>query len=71
MKLVGTFSISEVIFIVTKLYTHYSLLNLNFQPYQALTIAELTAWVIFLVLINTGIKIVKSLKIIVIGQYYL
>jgi hypothetical protein len=62
IKLFGTFSISEVVFIVTKLYIHYSLLELNFQPYQALTIAELTAWVIFLVLINTGIKIVKLFK---------
>jgi hypothetical protein len=62
IKLFGAFSISEVVFVVTKLYIHYSLLELNFQPYQALTIAELTAWVIFLVLINTGIKIVKLFK---------
>jgi hypothetical protein len=62
MKLFGTFTMSEVVFIVTKLYIHYSLLELNLQPYQALTIAELTAWAIFLVLINTGIKIVKLFK---------
>jgi hypothetical protein len=53
---------SEVGFIVTELYIHYSLLELNLQPYQALTIAELTAWAIFLVLINTGIKIVNLFK---------
>lgn len=62
IKLFGTFSISEVVFIVTKLYIHYSLLRLNFQPYVAITIAELTAWVVFLVLINVSIKLVKLLK---------
>jgi hypothetical protein len=61
-KLFGTFSISEVVFIVTKLYIHYSLLGLNYQPYVAITIAELTAWVVFLVLINASIKLVKLLK---------
>ncbi len=61
-KLFGTFSISEVVFIVTKLYIHYSLLSLNYQPYVAITISELTAWVVFLVLINVSIKLVKLLK---------
>jgi hypothetical protein len=62
LKLFSTFSISEVVFIVTKLYIHYSLLSLNFQPYVAITIAELTAWIVFLVLINVSIKLVKLLK---------
>ena len=60
-KLFGAFSVSEAIFIITKLYIHYSLLQSHVQPYQALTIAELTAWGIFLVSINTGIKVVKLL----------
>ena len=62
MKLLGAFTISEVIFIATKLYIHYSLLQLYVQPYQALAIAELTAWGVFLVSINTGIKVVKLFK---------
>ena len=62
MKLFGAFSVSEVIYIAVKLYIHYSLLQLYVQPYQALTIAELTAWGVFLISINTGIKIVKLLK---------
>jgi len=61
-KLIGTFSASEILFIVTKLYIHYSLLELSFQPYQAVTVAELTAWGLFLVCINTGIKIVKLFR---------
>jgi hypothetical protein len=62
IKLFGTFSISELVFIVTKLYIDYSLLSLNYQPYVAITIAELTAWIVFLVLINVSIKLVKLLK---------
>lgn len=61
-KLFGAFSVSEIIFIVTKLYIHYSLLQLYVQPYQALTLAELIAWGIFLISINTGIKAVKLFK---------
>jgi len=61
-KLLGTFSVSEIIFIVTKLYIHYSLLQSSVQPYQALTLAELTAWGFFLISINTGIKVVKLFK---------
>jgi hypothetical protein len=61
-KLFGAFTVSEVIYIAVKLYIHYSLLQLYVQPYQALTIAELTAWGVFLISINTGIKVAKLLK---------
>src|ERR1700739_1470394 len=44
MNLFGNFTVSEVIYIAIKLYIHYSLLQLHVQPYQALIIAELTAW---------------------------
>ncbi|MFZ0222294.1 MAG: hypothetical protein WAM42_11480 [Candidatus Nitrosopolaris sp.] len=62
MKLFGAFTVSEVIYIAVKLYIHYSLLQLYVQPYQALTIAELTAWGVFLISINTGIKVAKLFK---------
>jgi hypothetical protein len=62
IKLFGAFTVSEIIFIATKLYIHYSLLQLYVQPYQALSIAELTAWGVFLISINTGIKVVKLFK---------
>jgi hypothetical protein len=62
MKLFGAFTVSEVIYIAVKLYIHYSLLQLYVRPYQALTIAELTAWGVFLISINTGIKVAKLFK---------
>ena len=61
-KLFGTFSISEVIFVITKLFFHYTLLQLFVQPYQALTIAELISWGVFLISINIGIKVVELFK---------
>lgn len=62
-KLIGVFSVSEIIFLVTKLCIQYSLLQLSAQPYQALTVAELTAWAVYLVSINTAItKVVKLFK---------
>jgi hypothetical protein len=62
MKLFGTFTISEVIYIAVKLSIHYSLLQLHVPPYQALTIAELTAWGVFLISINIAIKVEKLFK---------
>ena len=62
MNLFGNFTVSEVIYIAIKLYIHYSLLQLHVQPYQALIIAELTAWGVFLISINTGIKVAKLFK---------
>ncbi|MFZ0893152.1 MAG: hypothetical protein WAZ77_01500 [Candidatus Nitrosopolaris sp.] len=53
-KLFETFSVSEIIFIVTKLFIHYSLLQASVLPYQALTLAELTAWGVFLISIATA-----------------
>ena len=61
-KLFGAFSISEVIYIITKLSFHYILLQLFVQPYQALAIAELTGWGVFFISINIGIKVVKLFK---------
>jgi hypothetical protein len=61
-KLIGAFSISEMIFIITKLSFHYILLQLFVQPYQALAIAELTGWGVFFISINIGIKVVKLFK---------
>jgi hypothetical protein len=61
-KLLGAFSISEAVFIITKISFHYFLLQLFVQPYQALAITELTVWIVFLISINIGIKVVKLFK---------
>jgi len=62
IKLFAIFSISEIIFSVSKVSFHFQLMQLSFEPYQASMIASLTAWLIFLVIINFGANIVKLFK---------
>lgn len=62
LKLFAIFSISEIIFSVSKVSMHYQLMQITFEPYQASMIASFSAWLIFLVIINLGAKIVKLFK---------
>lgn len=62
IKLFAIFSISEIIFSVSKVSIHFQLMQISFEPYHASMIASLTAWFIFLVIINFGVKIVKLFK---------
>src|ERR671910_1478275 len=62
VKLFAIFSISEVIFSVSKISIHYHLMEISIVPYQASMIGSLTAWLIFLVVINFGARIIKLFK---------
>jgi hypothetical protein len=62
IKLFAIFSISEIIFAVSKISIHFHLMQISFEPYQATVIASFTAWIIFLVIINLGAKIVRLFK---------
>jgi hypothetical protein len=62
IKLFSVFSISEIIFSVSKVSLHFQLMQISFEPYHASMIASFTAWFIFLVIINFGAKIVKLFK---------
>lgn len=61
-KLFATFSISEVIFAVTRTSTHYQLLQSGTEAYQASMIGSLIAWAVFFVCINAGVKFVRLFK---------
>jgi uncharacterized membrane protein len=58
-KLFATFSISEVLFVISKTYIHYSLLVSSVEPYQAYAIAEFISWIIYFISINIGTKAVR------------
>ena len=58
-KLFTAFSISEVIFIVSKTYIHYSLLVSSVEPYQAYSLAEFVSWIIYFISINVGANALK------------
>ena len=62
IKLFAIFSISEIIFSVSKVSFYFQLMQLSFEPYLASMIASLLAWFIFFVIINLGAKIVKLFK---------
>ena len=62
LKLFTIFSISEIIYAVSKVSIHFQLMQISFEPYQASMIGSLLAWFIFLVIINFGAKIVKLFK---------
>ncbi len=63
-KLFAAFSVSEVIYSITRVATQYGLLlqQLNIEPYEASMASSLTAWGIFLVAINMMAKLTRLFK---------
>jgi len=62
IKLFTIFTISEIIYAISKISIHFQLMQISFEPYQASLIASFAAWFIFLVFINLGAKLVKLFK---------
>lgn len=59
-KLFTAFSASECVFIVTKTYMHFHQLELGYlEAYQAYLVAELVAWSVYFVSMNTILKAVR------------
>ena len=62
IKLFTIFTVSEIIYSVSKVSIHFQLMQISFEPYQASMTGSITAWIIFLVLINLGAKFVRLFK---------
>jgi hypothetical protein len=62
LKLFTIFSVSEVVYAVSKVSIHFQLMQMSFEPYQSSIIGAISAWIIFLVLINTGAKFVSLFR---------
>jgi hypothetical protein len=59
-KLIASFSVSEIVYSVTKISCNYQLLQLGIQPYQASMVSSLIASLVFYAVINViVIKVVK------------
>ena len=61
-KLLASFSVSEVVYSITRVATQYGLLlhqELKVEPYEASMISSLTAWGVFLVTINVMAKLTR------------
>lgn len=62
-KLFAAFAVSEIIFSISKVLIHYELLILEIvPPYQASMIASLSAWAIFLFVINLSVRAVHLFR---------
>lgn len=63
-KLFTAFTVSEVIYSITRVSTQYGLLlqQLKVEPYEASMVSSLTAWGIFLVTINIMAKLTRLFK---------
>jgi hypothetical protein len=61
-KLFAAFSVSEVIFAITRVLTQYGLLQAGSQPYEASMASSLVAWGVFFVAINSMAKLVKLFR---------
>jgi hypothetical protein len=62
IKLFAIFSISEIIFAVSKVSIHFQLMQISFEPYEATIIGSFIAWFIFLIVINLGANTVRLFK---------
>lgn len=61
-KLFAAFSVSEVVFSVTRVLMQYELLQVGRQPYEASMASSLAAWGVFFVAINLMAKLVKLFR---------
>ena len=61
-KLFAAFSVSEVIFSITRIAAQYGLLQAGSQPYEASMASSLLAWGVFFVAINSMAKLVKLFR---------
>jgi Na+-driven multidrug efflux pump len=61
-KLFAAFSVSEVIFSITRVLMQYGLLQAGSQPYEASMASSLVAWGVFFVAINSMAKLVKLFR---------
>ena len=62
IKLFTIFSISEIVYSISKVSVHFQLMQISFEPYQATVIGSFTAWFIFLVSINWGAHMIRLFK---------
>lgn len=61
-KLFAAFSVSEVIFSISRVFMQYGLLQAGSQPYEASMTSSLVSWGIFFVAINSMAKLVKLFR---------
>jgi hypothetical protein len=71
IRLLGAFSICDVMYVVIKIFVQYQLLQYaNIQPYEAAIVSSLIGWAAFLVLINITMRAIRIFSSSEIKWYY-
>ncbi len=61
-KLFAAFSVSEIIFSITRVLSQYEILQFGTEPYAASMISSITAWAAFFLAINLMAKLVRLFR---------
>jgi hypothetical protein len=61
-KLFVAFSVSEVIFSITRVLVQYAFLQARYEPYEASMASSLVAWGAFFIAVNSMAKLVRLFK---------
>ena len=62
IKLVSSLGISEVFYLLTRWFSGYYLLTIDFQSNVATVISEIMAFTVFIIAMNFGVKFTKLYK---------
>lgn len=62
IKIVTSIGAGEIVYIVVRWYLQYYLLTINYEPYAASIITHLISAIIYLAIVNLGVKLTKLYK---------
>jgi len=61
-KIITSLGISEIVYTVIRWFTHYYLLQFDYDPYLASVISQSISTVIYMIVINMSIKLTRLFK---------
>ena len=62
IKIVTSIGAGEIVYMVVRWYLQYYLLTINYEPYEASIITHLISAIIYLAIVNLGVKLTKLYK---------
>ncbi len=62
IKIVTSIGAGEIVYVVLRWYVQYYLLTIDYEPYAASIITHLTLVVVYLAIVNLGVKLTKLYK---------
>lgn len=62
IKIVTSIGAGEIVYMVVRWYLQYHLLTINYEPYAASIITHLISAIIYLAIVNLGVKLTRLYK---------